>query len=178
MVWSLAYIFEALYDLHVVHVWYISADKAGVWDSSGGLVPRLHIRGSVRALLPWHQDLGREHGHVPIKVLKHGHIECKSERRNRTEKRPGSTVWWPTNPARVDCIACTDQLLTGGRFCLPVALSSQGNTASPPSGWARGQAARRVATEFNSEKFRGIDSEWFPLFRGRNCSFRGILRFT
>ncbi len=23
-------------------------------------------------------------------------------------------------------------------------------------------------------EFRGIDSEWFPLFRGRKCSFRGI----
>ncbi len=26
-------------------------------------------------------------------------------------------------------------------------------------------------------KFRGIDSEWFPLFRGRKRSFRGIPRF-
>jgi hypothetical protein len=24
------------------------------------------------------------------------------------------------------------------------------------------------------KKFRGIDLEWFPLFRGRKCSFRGI----
>ncbi len=29
-------------------------------------------------------------------------------------------------------------------------------------------------TEFRSEKFRGIDSERFPLFRGRKHSFRGI----
>ncbi len=27
---------------------------------------------------------------------------------------------------------------------------------------------------FVPKKFRGIDSEWFPLFRGRKCSFRGI----
>ncbi len=27
---------------------------------------------------------------------------------------------------------------------------------------------------FIPKKFRGIDSEWFPLFRGRKCSFRGI----
>ena len=31
-----------------------------------------------------------------------------------------------------------------------------------------------MATEFRSKKFRGIDSEWFPLFRGRKHSFRGI----
>jgi hypothetical protein len=31
-----------------------------------------------------------------------------------------------------------------------------------------------MATEFRSKKFRGIDSEWFPLFRGRKYSFRGI----
>jgi hypothetical protein len=30
-----------------------------------------------------------------------------------------------------------------------------------------------LGTEFRSEKIR-IDSEWFPLFRGRKCSFRGI----
>jgi hypothetical protein len=28
------------------------------------------------------------------------------------------------------------------------------------------------------QKFRGIDSEWFPLFRGRKWSFPGIPRFT
>jgi hypothetical protein len=28
------------------------------------------------------------------------------------------------------------------------------------------------------KKFRGIDSKWVPLFRGRKCSFRGIPRFT
>jgi hypothetical protein len=28
------------------------------------------------------------------------------------------------------------------------------------------------------KKFRGIDSEWLPLFRGRKCSFQGIPRFT
>ncbi len=27
---------------------------------------------------------------------------------------------------------------------------------------------------FVPKKFRGIDSEWFPLFRGRKCSFRSI----
>jgi hypothetical protein len=31
-----------------------------------------------------------------------------------------------------------------------------------------------LGTEFHSEKFRGIDSERFPLFRGRKCSFRGM----
>jgi hypothetical protein len=31
-----------------------------------------------------------------------------------------------------------------------------------------------LGTEFCSEKFHGIDSERFPLFRGRKCSFRGI----
>jgi hypothetical protein len=35
-----------------------------------------------------------------------------------------------------------------------------------------------MATEFRSKKFRGIDSEWFPLFRGRKWSFPGIPRFT
>jgi hypothetical protein len=27
---------------------------------------------------------------------------------------------------------------------------------------------------FVPKKFHGIDSEWFPLFRGRMCPFRGI----
>ncbi len=27
---------------------------------------------------------------------------------------------------------------------------------------------------FVAKKFRGIDSEWFSLFRGRKCSFQGI----
>ncbi len=31
-----------------------------------------------------------------------------------------------------------------------------------------------LGTKFCSKKFRGIDSEWFLLFRGRKCSFRGI----
>jgi hypothetical protein len=31
-----------------------------------------------------------------------------------------------------------------------------------------------LGTEFRSEKFRGIDSERFPLFHGRKCSFRGV----
>jgi hypothetical protein len=31
---------------------------------------------------------------------------------------------------------------------------------------------------FIPKKFRGIDSEWYPLFRGRKCSLRGIPRFT
>jgi hypothetical protein len=31
-----------------------------------------------------------------------------------------------------------------------------------------------LGTEFLLKKFRGIDSEWFPLFRGRKPSFRGI----
>ncbi len=31
---------------------------------------------------------------------------------------------------------------------------------------------------FVPKKFRGKDSEWFPLFRRRKCSFRGIPRFN
>jgi hypothetical protein len=31
-----------------------------------------------------------------------------------------------------------------------------------------------LGTKFCSKKFHGIDSQWFPLFRGRKCSFRGI----
>jgi hypothetical protein len=41
--------------------------------------------------------------------------------------------------------------------------------ASSEWGWQR---------NFVPKKFRGIDSEWFPLFRGRKCSFQGIPRFT
>ncbi len=36
------------------------------------------------------------------------------------------------------------------------------------------EAAVGLGTEFVPKKFRGIDSEWFPLFRGRKCSLRGI----
>ncbi len=39
----------------------------------------------------------------------------------------------------------------------------------PGKGWER---------NFVLKKFRGIDSERFPLFRGRKCSFRGITRST
>jgi hypothetical protein len=35
-----------------------------------------------------------------------------------------------------------------------------------------------LAAEFRSKKFLRIDSEQLPLFRGRNCSFQGILKFT
>jgi hypothetical protein len=31
-----------------------------------------------------------------------------------------------------------------------------------------------LGTDFVPKKFRGIDSEWFPLFRGRKYPFRGI----
>jgi hypothetical protein len=34
-----------------------------------------------------------------------------------------------------------------------------------------------LATEFRSKKFRGIDSEWIPLFRGKKCAFRGHSEF-
>jgi hypothetical protein len=39
----------------------------------------------------------------------------------------------------------------------------------PYQGWQR---------NFIPKNFRGIDSEWLPLFRGRKCSFRGIPGFT
>jgi hypothetical protein len=35
-----------------------------------------------------------------------------------------------------------------------------------------------LGTELRSEKIHGIDSERFPLFRERKCSFRGILSST
>jgi hypothetical protein len=39
-------------------------------------------------------------------------------------------------------------------------------------------SSQGLATEKFRKKFRGIDSEWLPLFRRRTCSFRGIPRFT
>ncbi len=44
--------------------------------------------------------------------------------------------------------------------------------ATPPASWLELEA------EIRFKQIREIDSERFPLFRGRKCSFRGIMRST
>jgi hypothetical protein len=41
---------------------------------------------------------------------------------------------------------------------------------------AAGMSLLGLGTEFRSKKFRGIDSERFPLFLGRKCAFRRVPR--
>ncbi len=49
---------------------------------------------------------------------------------------------------------------------------------TPMTNFATSTTGVRLVMEFCSEKTLGIDSEWFPIFRGRKCSFQGVPRFT